>query len=417
MSSTSEPATPVPVPAVKRVPQWRRVLRAALLALAALLTAYTLAAQFLAIVPVAWTMPLLQWAPLQTVIIVLDLIRDVLGFWNIVIALAAVAIFVLLRSPRRGRALTGISTSVLGAVGAVTSTTLLLVAVAPAGVGAFPLGNPLQSFVTTPGETVKFGTADGVEMKGDLYTPEGTAPDGGWPVVVSVHGGGFIQGTRQPNVFTNYLPQHGYAVLDVDWRPATSTFHAWNTQVGDVGCALGWLGTEGTEHGVDVDRIATLGGSSGGNLAINSAYMANTGTLVSSCDSTTTIPEVKAVVAGYPAVNLTDIADTSALARQVAAYYVGGQPSEYPERYEYTDSASHISKTSPPTFVYTGTRDHLVLASATVPFINALEQGGVVHKFVEYPGMGHTAGETSGSNYATEATLKTTLDWLNTYNK
>ncbi|WP_160448316.1 alpha/beta hydrolase, partial [Clavibacter michiganensis] len=305
MTSTAEPETPHDERSAKRGSSARRVLRALLLVVAAIATVWTLVSQFLALVPVVWTLPLLQWAPLQIVVVLIDTYRDVLGVWNVVIAITAVVIFVLLRSPRRRRAWTRITASTMGAIGAVTSTALLFAAVAPAGVRIFDVGNPLESHVTTPNETVTFGTAGDVTMQGDLYLPEGIAPSDGWPVIVSIHGGGFITGTREPSLFTKNLPRDGYAVLDIDWRPATATFHAWDTQVGDVGCALGWLGAEGLKHEVDVSRLAILGVSSGGNLAINSAYMANSGTLTSTCDADATIPDVKAVIGGYPAVNLT----------------------------------------------------------------------------------------------------------------
>lgn len=140
-----------------------------LLVVATIATMWTLVSQFLALVPVVWTMPLLQWTPLQSSLVLIDAYRDVVGVWNVVIAVAAVVILVLLRSSRRGWARTQITASGVGMVGAVTSTALLFAAGALAGVGILDVGNPLGSHVTTPNETVTVGTTGDVTMQGDLY--------------------------------------------------------------------------------------------------------------------------------------------------------------------------------------------------------------------------------------------------------
>ena len=396
-----------------------RTARVILTLLAVLTIGYTVLAQLLAIVPVSWTMWILQTEVTQFVVLLIGLLRDTLGVWNLVVAIVGLACAVILRRSRRGIRhlpfwLTVSGTA--GTVGVVTSTALLVASIGSLGVGVSPLlpALPFTGLGSGPSRTVTLGTAGTATLQADLYLPSGTAPQAGWPVVVSIHGGGFSTGTRGPNAYTGYLPEHGYAVLDVDYRLASSTFHPWDTQVTDIGCSLAWIADDGRAEHLDPDRIATLGLSSGGNLAVNAAYMSADHSLTSSCSPPgTQLPTVRAVVAGYPAVDLTGIGDATAISRQVEQWYIGGTPAQYPDRYRFTDSASHITADSPPTLIYQGTRDHLVLADRTREFADLLTERGIKNRYVAYPGMEHGAGDTNGTlTTAAEASRRLALDWL-----
>ncbi|MDQ1176364.1 alpha/beta hydrolase [Microbacterium sp. SORGH_AS_0421] len=396
-----------------------RTARVILTCLAFLAIGYTVLAQLLAIVPVPWTIWLLQTELTQYVVLVFGLLRDTLGIWNLVVALVGLVCAVVLWRSRPGiRRLPFwlTATATAGTVGVVATTALLAVSIGSLGLGVSPLLPvlPFTGLDSGPSRTVTLGTAGSTTLQADLYLPPGAAPRAGWPVVVSIHGGGFSTGTRGPNAYTGYLPEHGYAVLDVDYRLASSTYHPWDTQVDDIGCSLAWIAGDGRTQNLDPDRIATLGLSSGGNLAVNAAYMSADHTLASSCSPPgTALPTVRAVIAGYPAVDLTGIGDTTAIARQVEQWYVGGPPAQYPDRYRFTDSATHVTAESPPTLIYQGTGDHLVLADRTRVFAELLTERGITNRYVEYPGLEHGTGDTTGTLTASaEASRQLALDWL-----
>ena len=404
-------------PTARRV---RTVGRLLLWTVAIVTVAFTVLAQLLAVVPVSWTMPLLQWEVSQYLVILLGVLRDSLGVWNVVVGVVGVASAATLwrRRPRPRRRLPLVLTAAgsAGTVAAVATSVALAVSIASTGAGTSPLlpTLPFTGLDSGPSQTVTVGTAGTTTLRADLYLPSGRAPRAGWPVVVSVHGGGFSSGTRGPNAYTGFLPAHGYAVLDVDYRLASPTYHPWRTQVEDVGCSLAWIARTGEARRLDPDRVAMLGLSSGGNLAINAAYMSADHTLRSSCSpSGTTLPVVRAVIGGYPAVDLTGIGDRTAIARKVEQWYVGGTPAEHPDRYRFTDSATHVSADAPPTLVYQGARDHLVLADRARAFVDVLARHGVAHRYVQYPGMEHSAGDsTSTLTPAAAASRQLTLDWL-----
>lgn len=102
----------------------------------------------------------------------------------------------------------------------------------------------------------------------DLRTPDAE----GVPVVVFLHGGGWLRGSRK--VFTPGLSDAqsfdrivgaGLAVASCEYRlSGEARFPA---QLDDVDAALAWLQANGAEHGVDASRIVLWGVSAGATLA------------------------------------------------------------------------------------------------------------------------------------------------------
>jgi acetyl esterase/lipase len=102
----------------------------------------------------------------------------------------------------------------------------------------------------------------------DLRTPDAA----GAPLVVFLHGGGWLRGSRK--VFTpgisdaqsfDRIVAAGFAVASCEYRlSGEARFPA---QLDDVDAALAWLHAHGAEHGVDASRIVLWGVSAGATLA------------------------------------------------------------------------------------------------------------------------------------------------------
>ncbi|MFE7744137.1 alpha/beta hydrolase [Nocardia sp. NPDC057455] len=395
----------------------RRLVRIGLLTLAGALAGYLALAQLLAVLPVSWVMPLLRNAVVQSAVLLLGAVRDALGSWNVVLAVVATALATaVFRSGGRGRRLAGTVTGVAAvglALSVVTSATLVFAARDAAGVWIpFAPAVPLRTVGDAPDETVTYATVDGQPIQADLYLPAaGPRPA---PLVVSIHGGAFVTGSRGTDAYTNWLADNGYAVLDVDYRLSDESDHRWDTGDADVACALTWAAANAQRYNWDMRRVAAFGESAGGNLAVNVANKINAGTLRPSCGSAADLPKVRAAVALYPVVDLAASGTETALGVDAARQYLGGSPEQYPDRYTATGSAAHITGDSPPTLLIQGANDHLVLAEHTAAYATALETAHVPHRYVELPFLDHAFGTTE-LDAGAQVTRELTRTWLAEY--
>ncbi|MCR4514468.1 S9 family peptidase [Aeromicrobium sp. 50.2.37] len=347
-----------------------------------------------------WWVPALQLWPVQYVVLACGVVRDALGVWNVVLAVALLVL--VLRGARcRGTGLLR-PVPVLAVVVAASSLGLWSYQVvdarqAGADVGAFAPVVPFRQGTVDPDRSVTVGTVDGTDLDADLYLPRDTDDAGGVPVVVYVHGGGFTSGAPAPSPYYPPLLDRGYAVLDVSYRLATPDRQTWDTAVADVGCALTWVTTEGPGVGLDPGRVGTMGDSAGGQLAINAANLGARDELDPSCRTRGELPQVSAVVAGYPAVDGAAAYEESGLGRAYGNHYVGGPPEEFPERYAFTDSVNHLGRGNPPLLVYQGGADHLILPGPVRDFARASREAGTTTRYVELPGQEHTTGGGLGT--------------------
>ncbi|KAF1732712.1 AB hydrolase superfamily protein [Beauveria bassiana] len=103
------------------------------------------------------------------------------------------------------------------------------------------------------------GPTKGVTIPTRCYTPPGSAPTGGWPVLVFYHGGGWTLGglDSELDVITNICT-----------RAKLAPEHAFPAAVDDAWAALLWVSKEGPARlGIDAANLAVGGTSAGGNLA------------------------------------------------------------------------------------------------------------------------------------------------------
>lgn len=370
-----------------------RVVLALLLAVAAL-------GQLVAWTSPSWWVPLLQYWPVQYVVLAAGVWRDALGVWNVV--LVAILLGLLLAIGRaRGSGLlrpaTVVAAAVLASSLGLWSYQVVDARQQGADIGVFAPVVPFLKGTVAPDRSVTVGTVDGTDLDADLYLPDGAGGGDGVPVVVYVHGGGFTGGAPAPSPYYPPLLERGYAVLDVSYRLASPGRQTWDTAVADVGCALTWVSTEGPGVGLDPERVGTMGDSAGGQLAINAANLGALDELDPSCRTRGELPEVSAVVAGYPAVDGSAAYDQSGLGRAYGDQYVGGPPEEYPERYALTDSVNHLSGDGPPLLIYQGSADHLILPGPVRDFARASQEAGTTTRYVELPGQEHTTGGGLGT--------------------
>ncbi|KAL4243659.1 AB hydrolase superfamily protein [Abortiporus biennis] len=108
-----------------------------------------------------------------------------------------------------------------------------------------------------------------------VFTPEGTAPSEGWPVFIFFHGGGWCLGTidSENSFSTNMCKRANCVVVSVDYRLGPE--NKYPAAVEDTEDALYWVFNKGKEEiGININKIAVGGSSSGGNLAAIATHKA-----------------------------------------------------------------------------------------------------------------------------------------------
>jgi acetyl esterase len=215
------------------------------------------------------------------------------------------------------------------------------------------------------------------------------------PVLVYVHGGAWTGGVYwMRNHDLRWFADQGMVVVALEYSLSTPKRHLWNVAENQVGCGLAWVKANIARFGGDPTRVALMGESAGGNLVINAAYRARNGTLKPSCAGA--LPPISAVIANYPAVDLGSIYRPEP-AGGAAASYVGGPPSQFPERYAAIAANTHLRPDSPPTFLILGEADRLVPPAPTYAFAKRAREMGVPLELIAVPFGGHVFDFMAGS--------------------
>ncbi len=244
-----------------------------------------------------------------------------------------------------------------------------------------------QKVRTVP--NVVYVRANGWEGKLDVYAQRAPAPT---PTVIFIHGGGWVQGTKEASVLQGVLPYiaMGYSVVNVEYRLANVSLAP--AAIEDCRCALRWVVAHAKDYNVDPDRIVVSGASAGGHLALTTGLIPASAGFDRSCLAPGE-PHVAAIVNFFGIADIGDLLD-------------GPNKKPFPETWPYTvqwlgnqPNRADIAKAAspltyvragvPPTISSHGDADPLVPYNHSVRLQEALQKAGVAHELVTVPGGGH----------------------------
>jgi acetyl esterase/lipase len=239
---------------------------------------------------------------------------------------------------------------------------------------------------------VTYERANGWEGKLDVYAQRAPQASPATPVVIAIHGGGWVQGTKEGSQLQAVLPYiaMGYSVVNVEYRLANVSLAP--AAIEDCRCALHWVAAHAKDYNFDVDRIVVSGASAGGHLALTTGMIPASAGFDRACP---VLGEAK-VAAIVDFFGITDIADL----------LDGPGKKPFPESWPYTvqwlgnqPNRADIAKASspltyvragvPPTISIHGDADPLVPYNHSVRLQDALQKAGVAHELITVAGGGH----------------------------
>ncbi|MCL2461036.1 MAG: alpha/beta hydrolase, partial [Defluviitaleaceae bacterium] len=111
-------------------------------------------------------------------------------------------------------------------------------------------------------EDIVIAEIDGDKVLLDLVLPESDKPA---PVILNIHGGGWVGGDHKGHRFCGDYIKRGWALADIGYRlSASAPFPA---QIEDCHTAVRFLRANAAKYNLDPSRIGVFGFSAGGHLA------------------------------------------------------------------------------------------------------------------------------------------------------
>jgi acetyl esterase/lipase len=226
--------------------------------------------------------------------------------------------------------------------------------------------------------------ADGHERhRLDLYLPEKGA--GPFPVVIWLHGGGWIRGDKA-NCHAAPLVARGYAAVSVNYRFLQ---HAeFPAQIEDCKAAVRWLRANAVKYRLDPDRIAVMGASAGGHLAALLGVGGNVKELEGALGNPDQSSRVQAVIDLFGPLRINK------------------------DKGNKSNVLAYVSKDAPPFLIVHGDADRSVPIKQSEQLAAALKKAGVDVTQVPIQGAGH-----SGPAFFTDEMMATYQTFLDTHLK
>ncbi|MFH5804672.1 alpha/beta hydrolase fold domain-containing protein [Alienimonas sp. DA493] len=258
-----------------------------------------------------------------------------------------------------------------------------------------------------------YRTVGGQTLRLDLALPpaapsgedgaEAAAPT---PLMVFVHGGGWVAGTKvryQSEILAR--ARQGAAAATVEYRlsrvgPGGVYVAPFPAALEDVRAALAFLVARADRLNVDPDRIVLIGDSAGGHLALLAGLSANgdppdlgpDGPEKAPAEPTADVPPRTPVAA---VVNLFGVTDMPAYytgnrhARTVLSLFLAGHLAVRRSAYDAASPVRYADEDDPPVLTLHGTADPIVPFDQAERLHAVLESAGVANQLVPVEGGGH----------------------------
>ena len=243
---------------------------------------------------------------------------------------------------------------------------------------------------------------DGEIQQGEWFLP---ADGDRLPVVVLVHGGFWSPGYDRhlEDEVARELASAGFAVWNIDYALADTT---WPATFRDAAAALDHVASSRHTPRLDLDRVAVVGHSAGGHLAL---WLASRGELPDGAVGAAPQVRVKVAVGQAPVADLL-VAARERIGSGAVEELMDGGPDDVPDRYAIGSPQALLPVRGVRLALVHGDADELVPLRQSTAYAEAARAAGVEVDLKVLPGVGHF--EHLDPATAAVAAMRTALDDL-----
>lgn len=275
---------------------------------------------------------------------------------------------------------------------------LLLVGLSVTSGLAQPSANPSPRGLRLPAgvkllKDLEYGRADGRAMWLDLYLPEkGQEPR---PLLIWVHGGAWMAGSKNDPSPALRFTADGYAVVHVGYRLSQEA--KFPAQIHDCKAAIRWLRANARTYNLDPNKFVAWGGSAGGHLVALLGTTGGAAELEGHVNDLKESSRVQAVVDWFGPTDFLQIGNAQSDLQHNApdspeSKLIGGPVLENKDKAAKASPISYVRKDAPPFLIMHGDRDRIVPFNQSELLYAALKKAGVDVTFVPVKGAGHGFG-------------------------
>jgi acetyl esterase/lipase len=233
----------------------------------------------------------------------------------------------------------------------------------------------------------------------DIYRQ--VAPKGPRPLIVYIHGGGWLSGhTRHSGAFANWpgvlasLARKGYVVVSVEYRLSSEA--KFPAAIQDVKNAIKWMRANAVKYSVDPQKTVVWGGSAGGQLAALAATTCGVESLEPGAVDKSIASQsdcVQGLVAWYGVFDFNAIPPPPPGvddAVSAAGKYLGCAPAQCASKVALASPIAQIDAKDPPALLIHGEIDKVVAVGQSRAFDAALRAKGIPSELVVIPAVDHS---------------------------